>query len=193
MEVDRKFLILVYMDTKERKCSKCKTVKHLEKDFYRNHRRRYGREYKCKECMDAYGKHYRQRLRNKAKYYVYYLPKEKYYGHTYDLTSRMRKHRGDGNDTEGYYIRKVCASKDEACWWERLYQKKLKSIGTISPAHNYTREHNYIACIKDSKTEVLAKTLMQASKHVGISHERVRQLLENKKTTRKGYSFQYVY
>jgi len=182
------------MDTKERKCSKCKIVKDLEKDFYRNHRRRFGREYRCKQCMDTYAKHWRNKLRNKAKFYVYYLPKEKYYGHTYDLTTRMNKHRGDGNNTEGYYIRKVCASKEEACWWERLYQKKLLKFGNKkNRTYVHLTEHNYIACIKDNKTEVLAKTLTQAGKHTSLSVERVRQLVDTKKKTRKGYSFEYVY
>ena len=88
---------------KRQKCSSCQKEKLLE-DFHRDKSRKSGRQSYCKECKRFFDKQgYHPRF--KTKYIVYYLPKEKYIGMTYNLKRRMTAHAKKHNrDITGYRV-----------------------------------------------------------------------------------------
>ena len=44
----------------------------------------------------------KKKLKAKQDWFVYYLPKEDYYGHTYDLKTRLKVHKYSGRDITNY-------------------------------------------------------------------------------------------
>lgn len=88
---------------KHQKCSGCQKEKLLE-DFHKDRSRKSGRQRYCKECKRFFDKEgYHPKF--KQKYMIYYLPKERYIGMTYNLKRRMTAHKQRHNrDITGYRV-----------------------------------------------------------------------------------------
>lgn len=61
---------------------------------------------------------------NKHMYIVYLLPHEYYVGQTNNSYNRIKKHQGNGKNTDEWYILKVCKNKQEARELEAVYHDK---------------------------------------------------------------------
>lgn len=88
---------------KHQKCSGCQTEKPLT-EFHKDRTRKSGHQRYCKECkrfFDKEGYH----PKHKKNYMIYYLPKERYIGMTYNLKRRITAHQKKNNrDITGYRI-----------------------------------------------------------------------------------------
>ncbi len=115
-----------------KQCNKCQ--QNLSPtEFYKNNRYKDGLDRRCKKCQADYKKERKVELKSLKTWYVYYLPKEGYYGHTYDLLSRMTQHRLSGRNTLGYRIVETFTIKEEALAYERKMQgKEDRDIKTVS-------------------------------------------------------------
>jgi hypothetical protein len=89
--------------TRHQKCSGCQTQKPLT-DFHKDRSRKSGRQRYCKECkrfLDKHGYH----PKYKQDYIIYYLPKEKYVGMTFNLKRRITAHeKQHKRDVTGYRV-----------------------------------------------------------------------------------------
>jgi len=91
-------------------CSKCKTEKPFS-DFHKDRGRPLGISRYCKPCKKDYDRFGGDpKLRNK--YVVYYLPKHRYVGMTFNIRRRINQHLTQENrDVEGYRILLASNSK----------------------------------------------------------------------------------
>ena len=85
------------------KCSACQKEKSLD-EFHKDRSRKSGRQRYCKECKRFFDKEgYHPKF--KQKYMIYYLPKERYIGMTYNLKRRMSAHKQrHSRDITGYRV-----------------------------------------------------------------------------------------
>lgn len=127
----------------------------------------------------------KKKLKAKQEWFVYYLPKENYYGHTYDLKTRLKAHKYTGRDISNYTIVKGPISKPEALLFEKLYQGKMEKYKEELQKKKNKECYVYF----NGKLIVKTKNYSQAAKYVGISNERVRQLVNTNKTNKDGFSF----
>ena len=161
-----------------KRCNYCEQVLSLDK----YHKGPYpdGHSRRCKECEKSYYRSRTVRRRKEFKTWkVYYLPKEAYYGHTYHFELRMKKHRDVGRDTTGARILKEFKDKEDALFWEKLNQKKLKPM----------KQFKRYKVIRYGNMEAMVTTYREAAKIAQISPERCRQLIKNGRSTKAGYTF----
>ena len=127
----------------------------------------------------------KEKLKAKQEWFVYYLPKEDYYGHTYDIKARLRTHRASGKNTDNFNIVKGPVDKQKALYFEKLYQ------GKIAKYLQKFKEKKNKECYIYFEGKLIAKTknYNQAAKYIGLSKERVRKLINTNKPTKKGYTF----
>lgn len=95
---------------KTQNCSKCQTLRPFT-DFHKDKRRPSGISRYCKPCKKAYDRHGFD-PKHKEKYVVYYLPKHRYVGMTFNLRRRIGQHvTKEKRNVEGYKV--LLASKSK--------------------------------------------------------------------------------
>ena len=83
------------------RCSKCKQNKPVS-EFHKDRSRSSGVQRYCKQCkkrVDVHGT-----KENQGKFFVYYLPKERYIGMTKNFNKRIKKHEGRGKNIKYAFI-----------------------------------------------------------------------------------------
>ena len=82
-------------------CSKCKQVKPLS-EFHKDRSRSSGVQRYCKsgkKIADVPGSN-----KDQGKFFLYYLPKERYIGMTKNFNKRIKKHEGRGKNVKYAFV-----------------------------------------------------------------------------------------
>ena len=109
-----------------------------------------------KDKMKAQKKGYREsKILNY--YIVYGLPNAMYCGITNQPEARMRNHKKDSNDTEGYFIISIHTTKKEALQAENE-QHKLGWLGSVNPYPAQEIFKNTLVSVITGDTTIESKT-----------------------------------
>lgn len=86
---------------KLQKCSKCRKVKP-HTDFHKDRSHASGIQRYCKSCKKKTDVHGLKK--NEGKFFIYYLPKERYIGMTKNFNKRIKKHEVRGKNIKYAFV-----------------------------------------------------------------------------------------
>lgn len=108
-----------------------------------------------------------------------------YAGYTRNIYNRMRAHKHNGKDVEGWFILGVCRSKREALDMEREFHN-LGYKGKITGHHGYTEEERREARKRTvDKNRAKPKSIEARKKWREANKERIKEYQKNYRAMKK--------